>query len=152
MNTRTQKQEILTEFGKLATALGTQVNVSDNYCSISKSGVTLRAIWSVDGISGVFVTLLKTDAPSGPFKHGYGLSYLVDFRGGNELDREKAKSADLKAKVELTKKYAVGFLDGSLKDFDDFADFATTRVQANIEAMPPLPTIKTNKTVRAEWI
>jgi len=152
MNTPAQKQEILDELGKIAGTLGAELSVSDNYCSISKNGVTLRAIWLVDGISGIFVTLLKDGQPASPFTHGYGLSYLVEFRNAGEPDLAKANSDDLRAQLEITKKYAAGFLDGSLRDFDDFADFATTQVQANIEAMPPLPTIKTNKTVRAEWI
>lgn len=152
MNSPTTKQAIVEEFQKIAADLATPLELSDQYCSISKNRVTLRGLWSVDGVSGVFITLLRHGAPSVPFKHGYGLSYLVDFRRGSEADLEKAKSNDITTKVEVAKKYALGFLEGSLNDFDDFIAFATARVQKNIEGVPPLPTIKTNKTIRAEWI
>lgn len=137
-------------FRSLAESIGAAWTTSENFCTFSKNGIIVQVIWMIDGIRGIFVTLVAeghTDQ-----KRGYGLSYLVQFRGGNDQDLAESGSDNLDSQVRLTQKYALPFLTGAARDFDQFSAFAAERVRSNIEKMPPVSEIKTNKTVRAEWI
>jgi hypothetical protein len=147
----TIKNAVIAAFREMADAIDARWSTSENYGRFSKAGIIIQVLWLVDGISGIFVTLLPDDNVAGP-KHGYGLAYLVEFRGGSELEVSQAKSDDLASIVGLAEKYAVPFLAGSVHDFSEFIAFAEGRVRENIAKLPPVPMIKTNKTVRAEWI
>jgi hypothetical protein len=136
------QSEVLQEFRKLADECGAAWKVTDTFCELAKNGVTLRIRWSIERIPGVFVTL-EAGTPE------YGLPYLVEFRNGTEENLAAASSDDAKLTVNVAKIYATGFLEGTVRDFAAFAEFAEKHAAANV---PPTPTILTNRIIRAECL
>lgn len=142
------RNETLTAFVALANELQLSLrNVPNEFLELGSAHFALRVREDIDRIEGVFVTIRKQ---SGKPRREYGLSYLVEYRGGSPAEVQITAGRNAYAISELVKRYAKDYLSGEAKDFAEFEAFAQKRID---EMFPGIRSFGgANKWVRAEWI
>jgi hypothetical protein len=154
------ENEIIIAFQELAKEIGSEIrrNPEEKYCiEIPGKEVTLRVYWEVDRNQGVFVTLFK-EADIGKRSREYHLGSLIEFKNGSlETVREAAKPGAPAASIvaKEVRKYAMGYLLGTEKDFPEFVEYVKReREQRRSERPSWTESLKNLKYVRVrpEWI
>jgi hypothetical protein len=139
------KDEILGPFSDLAREFGLIVRpASPTETELVGPHHTLHVADGIDRTRGIFVTIARSEAP----QRQVGLSYLVEYRGGSQLEAAATVGNEPRAVCHLIRRFAGGLLRGELDDFPDLYQFAMRKVA---ERFPAAHLLKTNKWIRAEW-
>lgn len=124
------KYRVLDEFRTIAQDCHAEWTETEDYCEFSKNGIIVRIRWSIERISGVFVTLMNGKNAEAC---EYGLPYLVEFLHGKPQDLANASSDDPKLTAEVVRQYASSLIHDTAWDFPEFATFAENRIRSNME-------------------
>jgi len=148
------ENEVVAVFQDIAKEIGSEIrrNPKEKYCiEIPGKELTLRVYWQIEQTQGAFVTLFK-EADIDKRSKEYGIGQLILFKNGS---LRKCDDATQEASIvaEGVRKYAMGYLLGTEKDFPKFEEFAKQQEEQWRKERPQWSdVIKKMKNVRPEWI
>ena len=146
------KDQVMELFPEIARLAGTEMRRSakrfDDYVEIPGNGFVLRVRWEIERTQGLLVTLYKEVKEEHLVPRELNLGWFVKFKGGS-VDEERIVEVGRGAEViKIVKKYALGYLLGREKDFDNIDELSRREIE---EKHHYSQWNKANKWIRPEW-
>ena len=150
------ENEVVAAFQSIAKEIGSEIrrNSEERYCiEIPGKGIVLRIYWQIERTQGAFVTIFR-EKDIGRKSKEYGLGQLIKFKNGSLTKcHDAAQEASIMA--EAVRKYAMGYLLGTEKDFSEFEEYARQQEEQWRKERPSWNEMLKNLKhvrVRPEWI